>query len=93
MTNEKEAPGETPGQKNKRKTKTRPRNASSKRIREGRPSGIAAYPRHSVRKALRVPRAILDQNAGKACTRFACSGDIDCESSTMNTTSTAPLAG
>ena len=35
---------------------------------EGRPSGVAAYPRHSVRKALRVPKAILEQNAGKACT-------------------------
>ena len=26
------------------------------------------YPRHSVVKALRIPRAILEQNAGKACT-------------------------
>lgn len=26
------------------------------------------YPRHSVTKALRIPRAILDQNAGKVCT-------------------------
>jgi hypothetical protein len=34
----------------------------------GRPSaGSTSYPRHSVRKALRVPRAILDQNAGKPC--------------------------
>lgn len=35
---------------------------------DGRPSGVASYPRHSVRKALRVPKAILEQNAGKACT-------------------------
>ena len=28
----------------------------------------ADYPRHPVRKALRIPRAILDQNAGRACT-------------------------
>lgn len=28
----------------------------------------AKYPRHSVEKALRIPRAILDQNAGKPCT-------------------------
>jgi len=28
----------------------------------------ARYPRHSVEKALRIPRAILDQNAGKPCT-------------------------
>ncbi len=33
------------------------------------PAGIGArYPRHNVDQALRVPRAILDQNAGKACT-------------------------
>ena len=28
----------------------------------------AKYPRHSVGKALRIPKAILEQNAGKACT-------------------------
>ncbi|MFH0908379.1 MAG: hypothetical protein V1929_06430 [bacterium] len=28
----------------------------------------AKYPRHSVEKALRIPRVILDQNAGKPCT-------------------------
>ena len=28
----------------------------------------AKYPRHSVEKALRIPRAILEHNAGKACT-------------------------
>lgn len=28
----------------------------------------ARYPRHSVEKALRIPKAILDQNAGKPCT-------------------------
>jgi hypothetical protein len=31
-------------------------------------SGPAAYPRHSIDKSLRIPRAILDQNAGKECT-------------------------
>lgn len=30
--------------------------------------GASDYPRHPVQKALRIPRAILDQNAGKACT-------------------------
>ena len=30
--------------------------------------GRAKFPRHSVTKALRVPRAILEQNAGKPCT-------------------------
>jgi hypothetical protein len=34
----------------------------------GRPTGIASYPRHSVKKALRIPKAILEQNAGKSCT-------------------------
>jgi hypothetical protein len=28
----------------------------------------AKYPRHSVDRALRIPKAILEQNAGKACT-------------------------
>lgn len=28
----------------------------------------AKYPRHSVEKSLRIPKAILDQNAGKSCT-------------------------
>lgn len=31
-------------------------------------SAPAKYPRHSVDKALRIPKAILDQNAGKECT-------------------------
>ncbi|NLY01693.1 MAG: hypothetical protein GXY83_36880 [Rhodopirellula sp.] len=29
---------------------------------------MAAYPRHAVDRALRIPRAILEQNAGKPCT-------------------------
>lgn len=29
---------------------------------------LPKYPRHSVEKALRIPRAILEQNAGKPCT-------------------------
>lgn len=32
------------------------------------PSKRAKYPRHSVEKALRIPKAILDQRAGKVCT-------------------------
>src|SRR5450830_972493 len=52
-----------------RKPRRARRKARKKRGREEeRPSGVAAYPRHSVRKALRVPKAILEQNAGKACT-------------------------
>jgi hypothetical protein len=30
-------------------------------------AGPARYPRHSVEKALRIPKAIIEQNAGKAC--------------------------
>ena len=30
--------------------------------------GVAVFPRHAVKKALRIPKAILEQNAGKACT-------------------------
>jgi hypothetical protein len=28
---------------------------------------IPRYPRHSLEKVLRIPKAILDQNAGKEC--------------------------
>lgn len=31
-------------------------------------SGTAKFPRHPVEKALRIPRAIIDQNAGHECT-------------------------
>jgi len=33
-----------------------------------RTGGASDYPRHSVQKALRIPRAILEQNAGRPCT-------------------------
>lgn len=29
---------------------------------------VPSYPRHSLEKALRIPNAILEQNAGKECT-------------------------
>lgn len=29
---------------------------------------VPKYPRHSLEKVLRIPKAILDQNAGKECT-------------------------
>ena len=46
--------------------KTKGRKTKKKRLPEaGRPTGIASYPRHSVKKALRIPKAILEQNAGK----------------------------
>lgn len=31
-------------------------------------SALPKYPRHSVEKALRIPKAVLEQNAGKPCT-------------------------
>lgn len=36
--------------------------------RGGRQTGVAAFPRHSLMRALRIPKAILEQNAGKPCT-------------------------
>src|SRR5438477_168382 len=33
-----------------------------------RTAGQSDYPRHSLKKALRIPYAILEQNAGRACT-------------------------
>jgi hypothetical protein len=39
-----------------------------KRSKENSPGGNARFPRHSVEKALRIPRAIIEQNAGKECT-------------------------
>src|ERR1700728_629960 len=34
----------------------------------GEGGGPSSFPRHSVAKALRIPKAILEQNAGKPCT-------------------------
>ena len=44
--------------KKKKVSKTSGRRAASR----------AKYPRHSLDKAVRIPHAILDQNAGKECT-------------------------
>jgi hypothetical protein len=35
---------------------------------KGEGGGPSSFPRHSVAKALRIPKAILEQNAGKPCT-------------------------
>src|SRR2546427_5474235 len=54
------------------KPKSRARRGKRKRSRKSSKANpsprAAAFPRHGVKKALRVPRAILEQNAGKACT-------------------------
>jgi len=58
----------TKGGKNKRRSKRRrPGAALAAASGTERSSGAAKYPRHSVAKALRIPRAILEQNAGKPC--------------------------
>lgn len=42
--------------------------ARKKKKKSGRVAGEQSnYPRHSVERALRIPKAILDQNAGKEC--------------------------
>lgn len=54
------------GKRSKRGSrKKRPRAKSSGKSAKSPP---AKYPRHAVDKALRVPRGILEQNAGKECT-------------------------
>lgn len=45
-------------------TKKKP--AAKKKIVESA-TGVAKYPRHSIKKVLRIPAAILDQNAGNPC--------------------------
>ncbi len=39
-----------------------------KKEKEKKEIKVPPYPRHSLEKALRIPRAILEQNAGKECT-------------------------
>jgi len=40
----------------------------TKKAAKGSKSPPAKYPRHSIEKCIRIPKAILDQNAGKPCT-------------------------
>jgi hypothetical protein len=49
-----------------KKTQARPHNVAPPKTTAD--SGRAKYPRHSVERALRIPKAILDQNAGKPVT-------------------------
>lgn len=57
-------------QKTTKKAATKKKRSKRKRKASGRPakSNHAKYPRHPVDKAIRIPQAILDQNAGKECT-------------------------
>lgn len=52
---------------------TKPTASKKKPAKKAKPGSKAAaqsakYPRHSIDKTLRIPKAILDQNAGKECT-------------------------
>lgn len=42
--------------------------AKAKKAQGPSSGGSAKFPRHSINKALRIPRAIIDQNAGNECT-------------------------
>lgn len=55
--------------RNKGSKKAKKRKTSKKKIEKKKKGGApqAKFPRHTVEKALRIPRAIIDQNAGKEC--------------------------
>jgi hypothetical protein len=55
--------------KKKKTAKKKPKRAKkAAKSRVQASGGTAKFPRHSVEKALRIPRAIIDQNAGHECT-------------------------
>lgn len=51
-----------------KKPKAGKKKPAKKASRKTEGGGSAAYPRHSLAKVLRIPTAILEQNAGKPCT-------------------------
>ena len=53
--------------KAKKKASPKKKAAVKKKVSTSK-SGSAKYPRHSIKKVLRIPESILDQNAGKPCT-------------------------
>jgi len=61
--------------KKRRKRKGRTRPTSETEIIKP-VSSQAAYPRHSIDKCLRIPRAIIEQNAGKDCTESEAAGFV-----------------
>lgn len=56
------------GKKSKSPTKKGKRGTSKKE----KTTGTLNYPKHTIEKVLRVPQAILDQNAGKECSDAEC---------------------
>lgn len=61
------APAPKRAKRKRKKSRRRNTPAPAAGANSERSSGAAKYPRHSVSKALRIPRAILEQNAGKPC--------------------------
>jgi hypothetical protein len=51
-----------------RKVKKQRRRKKRKLAKPKRSSATPNYPRHTVEKVLRIPKAIIDQNAGRDCT-------------------------
>jgi len=66
----KEKTASTPAKKApvKKSANRAPAKKAAKRAPAKEKSPPAKYPRHAVDKALRIPKAILDQNAGRSCT-------------------------
>jgi hypothetical protein len=61
--------GDPAASKKKKTAKKKPKRAKKAAKSNAKASaGTAKFPRHSVEKALRIPRAIIDQNAGHECT-------------------------
>ncbi len=69
LTASQEATSETPRKKASKKS-TRRRRTKKKAPRKRARTNVAqaAYPRHTIDKCIRIPRAIVEQNAGKECT-------------------------
>lgn len=59
----------TPRKKPAAKAKPKPRQTATKASVQQKSPPTPKYPRHSLEKALRVPRALYEQNAGKSATR------------------------
>ncbi|PAZ04097.1 MAG: hypothetical protein CAK88_12510 [Verrucomicrobiia bacterium AMD-G2] len=82
MDNDQE-PTTKPKKKLTKKSATKIASKATKKTAKARPASPAGqtnYPRHSISDALRIPTAILDQNAGKSCTDDQAAGFIGIKS-------------
>ena len=82
MDNDQE-PTTKPKKKLTKKSATKSTAKATKKTAKARhasPAGQTNYPRHSISDALRIPTAILDQNAGKSCTDDQAAGFIGLKS-------------